>query len=141
MLDKINKHIISLKKREDLCGAGVLVLLKAELINNQKAKKPRPEMDVAQAFYKQLVKSKDLYMELNKSAMAKALCYQMVIVDAYLPKKMDPSAVRYKVEEYFKKNGGVIAKKDMGKVIGALKKALGNENAQRIAQCVKEHVK
>ena len=140
MLDKINEQIIRYKKRDDRVASSVLVLLKAELIKEQKAKgKKRTDQQIALSFYRQLEEELEVYMKQNISAKCKALCYQLLVVEPYIPKLLEPDMVDKLVEKYVEENN--LTKKDMGKLMKAMIAELGHENSKTINQSARKYLK
>lgn len=130
MLDLVNKKIIDAKKSGDKFTSNVFVLLKSELLNNEKSKKPIGEIEVVEKYAKKLFKTlkmfenTDRYEDLEK---------EYGLIKELLPKQMSEEETKKYVEEYLKQNPS----KEMGKTIGAIKKELKNVDGAILAKVVK----
>jgi uncharacterized protein YqeY len=130
MLDLVNKKIIDAKKSGDKFTSNVFVLLKSELLNNEKSKKPIGELEVVEKYAKKLFKTlkmfenTDRYEDLEK---------EYGLIKELLPKQMSEEETKKYVEEYLKQNPS----KEMGKTIGAIKKELKNVDGAILAKVVK----
>jgi uncharacterized protein YqeY len=130
MLDLVNKKIIDAKKSGDKFTSNVFVLLKSELLNNEKSKKPIGELEVVEKYAKKLFKTlkmfenTDRYEDLEK---------EYGLIKELLPKQMSEEETKKYVEEYLKQNPS----KEVGKTIGAIKKELKNVDGAILAKVVK----
>lgn len=130
MLDLVNKKIIDAKKSGDKFTSNVFVLLKSELLNNEKSKKPIGELEVVEKYAKKLFKTlkmfenTDRYEDLEK---------EYDLIKELLPKQMSEEEAKKYVEEYLKQNPS----KEVGKTIGAIKKELKNVDGAILAKVVK----
>jgi len=130
MLDLVNKKIIDAKKSGDKFTSNVFVLLKSELLNNEKSKKPIGELEVVEKYAKKLFKTlkmfenTDRYEDLEK---------EYNLIKELLPKQMSEEETKKYVEEYLKQNPS----KEVGKTIGAIKKELKNVDGAILAKVVK----
>lgn len=130
MLDLVNKKIIDAKKSGDKFTSNVFVLLKSELLNNEKSKKPIGELEVVEKYAKKLFKTlkmfenTDRYEDLEK---------EYDLIKELLPKQMSEEETKKYVEEYLKQNPS----KEVGKTIGAIKKELKNVDGAILAKVVK----
>jgi uncharacterized protein YqeY len=130
MLDLVNKKIIDAKKSGDKFTSNVFVLLKSELLNNEKSKKPIGELEVVEKYAKKLFKTlkmfenTDRYEDLEK---------EYDLIKELLPKQMSEEETEKYVEEYLKQNPS----KEVGKTIGAIKKELKNVDGAILAKVVK----
>ena len=130
MLDLVNKKIIDAKKSGDKFTSNVFVLLKSELLNNEKSKKPIGELEVVEKYTKKLFKTlkmfenTDRYEDLEK---------EYDLIKELLPKQMSEEETKKYVEEYLKQNPS----KEVGKTIGAIKKELKNVDGAILAKVVK----
>jgi uncharacterized protein YqeY len=134
MLDLINKKIINAKKNKDKFTSDVFVLLKSELLNNQKSKNKIEEIEVVKKYAKKLYKTlkmfedTDRYVDLKKE-------YDMI--SNLLPKQLSNEETEKYVEKYLKENPS----NDVGKTIGAIKKQLKNVDGAKLASAVKKAIK
>lgn len=130
MLDLVNKKIIDAKKSGDKFTSNVFVLLKSELLNNEKSKKPIGELEVVEKYAKKLFKTlkmfenTDRYEDLEK---------EYDLIKELLPKQMSEEETKKYVKEYLKQNPS----KEVGKTIGAIKKELKNVDGAILAKVVK----
>lgn len=130
MLDLVNKKIIDAKKSGDKFTSNVFVLLKSELLNNEKSKKPIGELEVVEKYAKKLFKTlkmfenTDRYEDLEK---------EYNLIKELLPKQMSEEETKKYVEEYLKQNPS----NEVGKTIGAIKKELKNVDGAILAKVVK----
>ena len=133
LLEKINNDIKNYTKEKNTIRANVLKLVKAELLNNEKAKKPIDELKVVSSYHKKLKKS----VEFFQGTIAEDLVNEIKVIEEFLPKEMSDSelvnfiGMCFKVHEY--------ENLTIGEIIGKIKKASGSSNSKLIASEVKKH--
>ncbi len=66
MLNVINEKILIAKKSGDKFTSDSLVMVKSELLNNQKTEAPKQEMDVVKSYVKRLNKSLEAFKGTNQ---------------------------------------------------------------------------
>lgn len=131
--DSINRH----KKAGQGAEAGVLVMFKAALIENTKAKKPLDENVVATKYFKSLQKQQEEY--LKAGADTQLIAFEMSVVEKYtpkVPKKLADEEVKKAVTTYLGSKG--FTQKDTGAIIRVMRAALGDQNGGAIAKFVRE---
>lgn len=131
MLIELNKKIIEARKGGDKFSAGVLNLVKAELLNNQKEAKPMSELDVVKSYSKKLIKATAAY---EGHAHFDELQKEIELVKTLLPEELSEESIQMAVNQYLTNNPD---EKHMGKVIGALKGQLPNADGSTLAKIVK----
>ena len=136
LLKKLNKSILIAKKGGNMPRANALNLLKAELINNEKASKPKPELTVAQKYRKKLVKSLKFYGNDEKG---RELRQEIEFIDEILPQEMSDEEVVKIIDMCFKVHD--YEELTIGEVIGKLKNAINTSNGKLIADEVKKRMK
>jgi len=132
MLKEINAKIITAKKARDKFTSNSYVLLKAELLNNEKIEKPKTELDVVKSYVKKLGKSLEAFKGTDRH---EDLVKEYNLVKTLLPEEMSEAAIREAVNKYVSANPEAT---HMGKVIGAMKSQLENANGAVLAKVVKE---
>lgn len=141
ILDQINKRLDDLKKESDgVYEKKALILLKSDLINNTKAKKPQSELKIAQAYHKSLLKTADVYAQNGAKAHEEQFKKEAKYIEKLLPKQMSDDEVVKFIDTCFKVHDYEGLK--MGEIIGKIKKGLGDSssNGKLIAQEVKKHL-
>lgn len=136
LLKKLNKSIIIAKKGGNKPRANALVLLKSELLNNEKDKKPKDELVVAKSYKKKLEKSLDLYKNTDQYFELKN---EIVFIEEALPEEMSDEEVVKMIDLCFKTHDyeGL----HMGQIISKLRGALNTSNGKLIAEEVKKRIK
>lgn len=131
MLIELNKKILEARKGGDKFSAGVLNLVKAELQNNEKSEKSKPELEVVKSYAKKLQKSlsmfegSDKYEEMHK---------EVELVKTLLPPELSENDIQAAVNKYLADNP---SESNMGKIIGALKSQLPEADGSTLAKVVK----
>lgn len=132
MLAKINEAILVARKARDKFKVKVLSTLKAELINNSKAKKPLQDMRAVSGYAKKLEKAAQAFAKTDRY---EDLLNEIMVIKEFLPKPMAPERIKEKVKELFVDSIGPYNK---GEMIKTLKDSLGPENGKYIVQYVNE---
>jgi uncharacterized protein YqeY len=117
ILTKVSNEIIISKKSGRRERANALILLKSELLNNQKTEKPQDELQVTMSYAKKLEKALDMYSDENK---LKELRQEISIIKEFLPKELTPEEIKEGVRNFLKENPSII---NLGDVMKALKSA------------------
>lgn len=100
MLNEISKDIINSKKSGNKDRANALILLKSELLNNQKVEKPKDELQIVTAYAKKLEKSLELY---SGESLAK-LEIEVSIIKEFMPKELSEEEIRKGIEKLLSEN-------------------------------------
>ena len=132
MLKEINEKIILAKKSGDKFTSNALLMVKSDLLNNQKTEKPKGELEVVKSYVKKLSKSLEAFKNTDKY---NELEKEYLFVKDLLPPEMSEDQVRLVVSEYVAKNP---LEKNMGKVMGALKSQLKDVDGGVLSKIVKE---
>jgi len=134
LLEQVNNSIKTALKSKESLRANVLKLVKSELLNNEKAKKPISELKVVSGYHKKLKKS----LEFFKGDLATDLENEISIIEEFLPKEMSDGELIKFIDTCFQVH---INYEDLtiGEIIGKIKKATGSSNGQLIASEVKKH--
>jgi uncharacterized protein YqeY len=138
MLDKIDLRINELRKQNTgKDEIKILNLLKAELINNSKAKKPQENLKIVQAFKKTLLKSAQTYAENNLLEQVEELKLEAFYVSQFLPKELSEDEVVQHVTDLF--HSGHFYNMQIGVIIGKIRGILKDKtsNGKLIADTVK----
>ena len=136
-LELVNKQIDTYKKAGNMAAAGALILLKAALIDNSKAKKPEPRKGVVIKYLKSLQNQKAEYTKLGVNT--ELVEFEISIVEPFAPKapvKLSDEEIKKAVTTYIGSKG--FTKKDMGAIMRVMKVNLGDHNGQAIAKFVGE---
>jgi uncharacterized protein YqeY len=147
MLDRINKDILQARKDRDKYKTIVLSTMKAELVANEKAKKPQDPLSVIMSYHKKLSKSFDVYRasitDLSSPLMSKLndLKKEMAIVEEYIPKQATEDDIRNAFAEYVVEATEEGLNLNKGMAIKCLVSKLGKHNASNIAQFVNNSMK
>jgi uncharacterized protein len=96
------------------------------------------EIKVLQKLAKQRKESADIYQSQNRQDLYQIEQEELQVIEAYLPKQLDKSAVAGLIKEIINKTGAA-GIKDMGKVMGVASKELaGKADGKTISELVKE---
>ena len=96
------------------------------------------EVKVLQRLVKQRKESSDIYSTQNRPDLQQIEMEELEVIEAYLPKQMDPEMIRIHVQDAIVRSGAASAK-DMGKVMGLVNKELaGKADGKTISEVVKE---
>lgn len=134
MLERINKDIIAARKADQKFFTLVLSALKAELIYNEKRKKPQSQEDVILAYSRKLNKGLGEYKKGGAAEeILVGLQLELDIVSKYGPVLQSEDFIEELVENYFASVEITIDEKP-GQHIGFLKKEFGEQNGGNIAK-------
>lgn len=138
MFDKVNNEIKESMKSGQKEKLEVLRMFKAKLIENKTSAKPKAEVDVAVAHYKQLKDSIEAYPE--GAPQRDAVLKELVYLAPYLPTQLDENSVRTIVKtilEQLKASG----KPNMGMIMKELSpKIKGQFDGKRANEIVNEEL-
>ena len=96
------------------------------------------EIKVLQKLAKQRKESADIYQSQNRHDVYQIEQEELQVIEAYLPKQLDKSAVAALIKEIISKTGAA-GIKDMGKVMGVASRELaGKADGKTISELVKE---
>ena len=96
------------------------------------------EIKVLQKLAKQRRESADIYQSQNRQDLYQIEQEELQVIEAYLPKQLDKSAVAALIKEIISKTGAA-GIKDMGKVMGVASRELaGKADGKTISELVKE---
>lgn len=142
LLEQINNRLNTIKKSEEreVYEIKALTLLKSELINNTKAKKPQDELKLTQGYHKSLLKTAEVYRTNGALAHERQFLNEAGFVAQFLPKQMTDDEVvnfismAFKIHDY----EGL----GMGEIIGKIKNGIGDKtsNGKLIASEVKKQM-
>lgn len=116
LIDDINKEIIKAKKIKNKKRSDTLVLIKSELINNEKNKNPKKEIDVINSYVKKLEKSLEIYK--NTSFLYEQIEKEIQIAKEFLPTQISSDSIKKGVELFLKQNPDI---NDMSTAMKALR--------------------
>src|SRR5690554_3335936 len=144
LTEKINQDIKDAMRAKDKEKLGALRDIKAKLLNE--ATSGKGEIDEAKEnkviikLHKQRMDAHKVYVEQGREDLAEAEMFEAKIIEDYMPKMMDETEVRTKVQETIQELGAS-GPQDMGKVMGTLTKALsGKADGKMISSIVKEEL-
>ena len=132
LTEKINADIKTCMLKKEEFRLGVIRMVKAELLNNQKTEKPAPEVDIVAGYHKKLAKSIELYKG-NQEAIDK-IQREMKIVEEYLPQKISLEDLQARIQKH--KSLG-----NMGAIMKALKSEVDAEGKSFDGKAASEEVK
>src|ERR1700744_4547600 len=96
------------------------------------------EIKVLQKLIKQRKESSEIYKAQNREDLYKIETEEMEVIEAYLPKQMDPAEIEAYLKELIGRVGATSVK-DMGKVMGAANKELaGKADGKTISEVVRQ---
>ena len=96
------------------------------------------EIQVLQKLVKQRKESFEIYSQQNRKDLADVEAEEIAVIETYLPKQMDETELRNKLQEIITQVGAS-GPQDMGKVMGAATKELaGKADGKTISAIVKE---
>ena len=135
LLEKISQDIIIAMKNRVTVRSNTLKLLKSELLNNQKSKKPINDLKVLKSYHKKLKKSLDFF----EGVVAQDLNAEISILEEYLPKEMSDTELVEFINTCFNVHLNY-ENLTSGEIIGKIKKASGSSNGKLIMSEVNKHV-
>ena len=97
MLDRVSQDIKTAMKEKNKAKLDALRYMKAMLIENKTAPKPKEEMDVVIGHYKKLKDSIESYPE--GSEMAEKIKVEMEFIAEYMPQPMTKEEVQKLIDE------------------------------------------
>jgi uncharacterized protein len=141
MKARISNDIKTAMKAGDKTKTGTLRLINAAIQTAEiEAKKDLDDAGVIAVMTKMVKQRRDSiaqYTSGNRPDLAAVEQAEIVIIEAYLPKQMEDSAVAAAIAEAVKESGAASAK-DMGKVMAILKaKHAGQMDFQKASAAVK----
>jgi uncharacterized protein YqeY len=131
MLETVNEKVLSARKSGDKFSTGVLQLVKAELLNNQKTDKPKDELEVVRSYAKKLGKSLEAYKGM---AQYDELAKELDLVKTLLPAEASEDEIRAKIKEYLDHNSD----RNMGMIMKAIKPFFPSADGAVMSKLVKE---
>jgi len=135
MLEEINQMILEARKGGDKFRSKTLSMVKAELINNGKSKKPMKEMQVVQSYAKKLQKASHAF---KKTDRYDDLVKEIDIISELIPKPMSRVEAKKIVKLYFELYP---EEKQPGFAIKFLKGVHGDHNGQVLVPEIMMHLK
>jgi uncharacterized protein YqeY len=134
MLNDINDKILNAKKMGDKFTSNSLVMVKSELLNNQKTEKPKEDEEVVRSYVKKLNKSLEAFKGTNQYD---DLVREYELVKGLLPAEVSEEDIRFVVNKYVLDNP---EEKNMGKVMGSMKNIFKNSpvDGALLSRVVKE---
>lgn len=145
LTEQINSDIKDAMRAKDKDRLAALRDIKAKLLNEAVAGKGEvdeaKENQIIIKLHKQRIESYTVYIEQGREDLAEDEMIQAKIIEEYMPKMMSEGEIRAKVIAAIAQTGAS-GPQDMGKVMGALSKALaGKADGKVIADLVKEELK
>lgn len=134
MLERINQMILEARKSKDKFRSTALSMVKAELINNEKSKKPMKEMKIIQGYAKKLEKASHAFKKTDKYEDLKK---EIEIIRELIPKTMSRAEAKESVKIYFKLYP---SEKQPGSAIKFLKGVHGDHNGQVLVPEIMMHL-
>lgn len=132
--DTIAAELVAAMKAKESLKVDVFRGLKAAFVNELVATKRKPtdevtDVDAVTVIRREVKKRKeaaDAFRAGNRPELADKEDTERAILETYLPARMDQSTIRTAAEKK-KSELGVVDKKDMGKLMGAVMKELGGK--------------
>ncbi len=146
MRDRIEDNLKDALRSKDKLRTGTLRLIMAAVKDRDidargKGREQISDADIMallQKMIKQREESARIYEEAGRDELAEAERAEIVIIDEFLPKPMDDEAVLAAIEEAIAEVGAS-SLRDMGKVVGVLKKRFpGQIDFGKASRVVKE---
>jgi len=125
LTNKIGKEIVAAMKEKNKFRLMALKMIKTELLNNQKEKKPRKDIEVVASYYKKLAKNLDIYKE---EVALDNLKKELVIIKEFMPKELSREELESLIEKHLELgNFGQIMKAVKEEVAGVFDGKLVSE--------------
>ncbi len=142
--DKINQELKAAMLAKDEAATRGLRAIKAAIIVAKTEKGASGEItdDAALKLMQKLVKQRkesvEIFVQQNRSELAKGELEEIAVIEKFLPKQLDEAQVRAELKSIIE-NAGLNSPADMGKVMGmASKHFAGKADNRLISSLVKE---
>lgn len=139
--EKINTDIKNAMLAKEAAKLEALRAIKSAIIllkTSPEGYTPETELKALQKMVKQRKETADIYKTQNRADLAEVELQQASVIEAYLPKQMDESAIKDEVSRIIA-SIGASSPADMGKVMGVASKQLaGKADGKVISGIVKE---
>jgi uncharacterized protein YqeY len=139
--EKINTDIKNAMLAKEAAKLEALRAIKSAIIllkTSPEGYTPETELKALQKMVKQRKETADIYKTQNRADLAEVELQQASVIEAYLPKQMDESAIKDEVSKIIA-SIGASSPADMGKVMGVASKQLaGKADGKVISGIVKE---
>lgn len=119
LIEKINADLIAAMKAKDAVALRGLRLIKSALLLLNTEGKPvteEAEMQALQKMAKQRRESIEIYETQNRSDLAAIEKEELVVIEGYLPKQMEPEALLEFLKGLIEREG-VTSAREMGKIM------------------------
>ena len=130
--DKINQTIKDCMKSKEEFRLGVVRMIKAELLNNDKSDKKAPELDIVQGYHKKLSKSLEMYQ--GKQDQIDRIQKEMKIVEEFLPRALNRQELEARVQKH-------LGLGNMGAIMKTLKAEIEGEGLMFEGRLASEIIK
>ena len=126
LVERVNAELKSAMKAKQKERTGALRMIRAGIIEAQKAGKGEVTDEVVVAMLRKMVKQRkdaaEQYVKGGRQDLADSELAEIVVIDEFLPKLADEAQTEAWVDEAIAASGAT-SKKEFGKAMGALMKA------------------
>ena len=137
MLDKLQSELITAMKAGDksriLGLRNIIGKIKAVQIDKGEILTSEESLKILKSSAKQLKESIKQYKQGNREDLAEKEIFELSILEKYLPEQLSEEEIRGKIKKIIEEMGGQ-SMQDMGKIMGAAMKNLGNLADGKIVQ-------
>ena len=137
MLDKLQTELITAMKAGDksrtLGLRNIIGKIKADQIDKGEILTSEESLKILKSSAKQLKESIKQYKQGNREDLAEKEMFELSILEKYLPEQLSEEEIRGKIKKVIEEMGAQ-SMQDMGKVMGAAMKNLGNLADGKIVQ-------
>ena len=137
MLDELQSALVTAMKAGDksrtLGLRNIIGKIKAEQIDKGKKLSTEESLKILKSSAKQLKESIKQYKQGNREDLAEKEIFELSILEKYLPEQLSEEEIRGKIKKVIEEMGAQ-SMQDMGKVMGAAMKNLGNLADGKIVQ-------
>ena len=137
MLDKLQTELITAMKAGDksriLGLRNIIGKIKAVQIDKGEILTSEESLKILKSSAKQLKESIKQYKQGNREDLAEKEIFELSILEKYLPEQLSEEEIRAKIKKIIEEMGAQ-SMQDMGKIMGAAMKNLGNLADGKIVQ-------
>ena len=137
MLDKLQSELITAMKAGDksrtLGLRNIIGKIKAVQIDKGEILTSEESLKILKSSAKQLKESIKQYKQGNREDLAEKEIFELSILEKYLPEQLSEEEIRGKIKKIIEEMGAQ-SMQDMGKIMGAAMKNLGNLADGKIVQ-------
>jgi len=137
MLDKLQSELITAMKAGDksriLGLRNIIGKIKAVQIDKGETLTSEESLKILKSSAKQLKESIKQYKQGNREDLAEKEIFELSILEKYLPEQLSEEEIRGKIKKIIEEMGAQ-SMQDMGKIMGAAMKNLGNLADGKIVQ-------